>query len=220
MEEKKLKERLKKILTGLFITLLSLVGLWEYMQLYLYFDIPQAVVILPAAGAISAILLKRLGWLVPGASMLICIVYQLMEKKSSSVGIVETSKIKVILSILPVVIIFMVLGIAGGFLVRVLIQGKRPLAVGIVCCLLGVLITFGGSVVMFGNPLYPFMAKASVNHYAKKFESSSYKISEVSVYYSLEDLQYQDVVEGPLLLQVDKAIDLIFKKYLKALVDY
>ena len=127
----------------------------------------------------------------PGASMLICIVYQLVEKKSSSVGIVETSKIKVILSILPVVIIFMVLGIAGGFLVRVLIQGKRPLAVGIVCCLLGVLITFGGSVVMFGNPLYPFMAKASVNHYAKKFESSSYKISEVSVYYSLEDLQYQ-----------------------------
>lgn len=80
MEEKKLKERLKKILTGLFITLLSLVGLWEYMQLYLYFDIPQAVVILPVAGAISAILLKRLGWLVPGASMLICIVYQLMEK--------------------------------------------------------------------------------------------------------------------------------------------
>lgn len=43
MEEKKLRERLKKILTGLFITLLSLVGLWEYMQLYLYFDIPQGL---------------------------------------------------------------------------------------------------------------------------------------------------------------------------------
>lgn len=36
----------------------------------------------------------------------------------------------------------------------------------------------------------------------------------------IEDLQYQDVVEGPLLLQVDKAIDLIFTKYFKALVDY
>lgn len=36
----------------------------------------------------------------------------------------------------------------------------------------------------------------------------------------LEDLQYQDIVEGPLLLQVDKAIDLIFTKYFKALVDY
>ncbi len=36
----------------------------------------------------------------------------------------------------------------------------------------------------------------------------------------IEDLQYQDVVEGPLLLQTDKAIDLIFTKYFKALVDY
>lgn len=36
----------------------------------------------------------------------------------------------------------------------------------------------------------------------------------------IEDLQYQDVVDGPLILQVDKAIDLIFTKYFKALVDY
>ena len=36
----------------------------------------------------------------------------------------------------------------------------------------------------------------------------------------IEDLQYQDIVEGPLLLQVDKAIDLIFTKYFKALVGY
>lgn len=36
----------------------------------------------------------------------------------------------------------------------------------------------------------------------------------------IEDLQYQDVIEGPLILQVDKAIDLIFTKYFKALVDY
>ena len=188
---KEIKQRLKKISAGLLIILLSLVGLWEYMQLYLYFDIPQAVVLLPVAGALSAIFLKKLGWVVPGTTILICIVYQLIEKRSSSVGIVETSKLKVILSILPVVIIFMALGIAGGFLVRVLIQKKRSLAVGILCCLLGVFLIFGGSVVMFRNPLYPFLAKASINHYAKKFQSDSYKISEVSVYYSLEDLQYQ-----------------------------
>lgn len=36
----------------------------------------------------------------------------------------------------------------------------------------------------------------------------------------IEDLQYQDIVDGPLILQVDKAIDLIFTKYFKALVDY
>ena len=37
---------------------------------------------------------------------------------------------------------------------------------------------------------------------------------------NIEDLQYQDIVDGPLILQVDKAIDLIFTKYFKALVDY
>ena len=36
----------------------------------------------------------------------------------------------------------------------------------------------------------------------------------------LEDLQFQDLVEGPLMMQVDKVIDLIFSKYLKALIDY
>lgn len=36
----------------------------------------------------------------------------------------------------------------------------------------------------------------------------------------IEDLQYQDVVDGPLILQVDKATDLIYEKYFKGLVDY
>lgn len=36
---------------------------------------------------------------------------------------------------------------------------------------------------------------------------------------TIEDLQYQDVIDGPLILQVDRAIDLIFTKYFKALVD-
>lgn len=186
-----MKERFKKISTGLAMFLLSLAGLWEYMQLYLYFDIPQAVVILPITGAMSAVFLKKLGWVVPGVSTLMCIVYQLVEKRSSSVGIVETSKIKIMVSIIPVILMLVVLGMTGGYLARVLIRKKRPLAVGILCCLLGVFLTFGGSVVMFKNPLYPFMAKAAVSRYAKKFESASYKISEVSVYYSLEDLQYQ-----------------------------
>lgn len=34
------------------------------------------------------------------------------------------------------------------------------------------------------------------------------------------DLRYQDEIQGPLILQVDKAIDLIYFKYLKALIHY
>ena len=34
------------------------------------------------------------------------------------------------------------------------------------------------------------------------------------------DLRYQDEVHGPLILQADKAIELIYTKYMKALIDY
>lgn len=36
----------------------------------------------------------------------------------------------------------------------------------------------------------------------------------------IEDLQYHDVVDGPIIMQVDGAIDKIFGKYFKALIDY
>ena len=34
------------------------------------------------------------------------------------------------------------------------------------------------------------------------------------------DLRYQDEVQGALILQVDKAVNLIYLKYLKALIHY
>ena len=34
------------------------------------------------------------------------------------------------------------------------------------------------------------------------------------------DLRYQDEIQGPLILQIDKAIDLIYLKYMKALIHY
>lgn len=37
---------------------------------------------------------------------------------------------------------------------------------------------------------------------------------------AIEDLKYQDVVSGPIILQVDKVTDLIYTKYFKAFIDY
>lgn len=36
----------------------------------------------------------------------------------------------------------------------------------------------------------------------------------------IEDLQYQDIIDGPLILQVDKSIDILFSKYFRGLIDY
>lgn len=37
---------------------------------------------------------------------------------------------------------------------------------------------------------------------------------------TIEDLQYQDVVDGPLITQANKANDILFSKYFKGLIDY
>lgn len=186
-----MKERFRKIISGLLIIVFSLAGMWEYMQLFMYYDIPQAVVVVPVVGMLAAIVLKKVSFVVPVVTAVISIVYQMVEKSENSLGMIENSKINIILNILPVIIIFMLIGIAGGLLVRVLIDRKKSKAVGIVCCVLGVLLTFGGGVLMFRNPLYPFLAKSAINNYAEKFDSEEYPVSEVDVYYSFEDLEYQ-----------------------------
>lgn len=185
-----MKERFKKIMTGLFIIIFSLVGLWEYIQLYMFFDLPQAVIVLPIVGALAVVCLKKLSFLVPVVTIVISIVYQLVETRSSVVGIVELSKINILLNILPIMILLMFIGIGGGFLVRVLLNGKKSKIVGVICCVLGVVVTFGGGIMIFGNPFYPIMARSAISQYAEKFDKEDYQVSEVSVYYSMEDLEY------------------------------
>ena len=34
------------------------------------------------------------------------------------------------------------------------------------------------------------------------------------------DLKYQDEIHGPLIEQIDKTVDLVYTKYMKALIDY
>lgn len=189
-----MKERLKIILTGLGIIIFAVVGLWEYMQMYLYFDIPQAIVIMPVVGALAAILLRKYCFVVLPAMIAVSVVYQLVEDGVSSVGSVDGSKIGIMLNILPILTAFMMIGIGGGFLVRVLVNGNKSRVAGIICCVLGVLVTFGAGLAMFRNPLYPFLAKNAIHRYAEKYESEQYAVSEVIVYYSYDELEYQGKV--------------------------
>lgn len=60
------------------------------------------------------------------------------------------------------------------------------------------------------------LSKTAIDEFRKKAVKSG-RMSEVEV---IEDLQYQDVIEGSLILQVDKSIDILFSKYFRGLVDY
>lgn len=55
----------------------------------------------------------------------------------------------------------------------------------------------------------------------EQFATGAYiKIGYFTRIGTIEDLQYQDVVDGPLITQADKAIDILFSKYFKGLIDY
>lgn len=185
-----MKERFKKISKGLLIIVFSLAGMWEYMQLYLYFDLPQVIVLMPVFGCLAAIFLKKVSFIVPAVTVVICIVYQMIEDRVSAAGVAENSKINIILNILPVIIIFMMLGIAAGFLVRILINRNKSRVMGIICCVLGIVLTFGSGIAMFGNPLYPFLARGAINRYAEKYDSEAYRVSQTVIFYSIEELEY------------------------------
>lgn len=189
--EEKMKERLKIILTGLGIIIFAVIGLWEYIQMFLYFDIPQAIVVMPIAGMVAAITLRKYCFIILPSMAAVSVVYQLVEDQVSFVGTTDSSKIQIILNIIPILVAFMLIGIGGGFLVRVLINRNKSRGVSIICCVLGIFVTFGGSLVLFHNPLYPFMARHAIHRYAEKYDSEGYKVSEVTVYFSYEELEYQ-----------------------------
>ena len=189
-----MKERMKIIKIGLGIIIFAVVGLWEYMQLYLYFDIPQIVVIMPIVGMLAALLLRRWCFVVPLATAAVSIVYQLVETKTNAAELFASSKWSIIINLLPIIVAFMLLGTAGGFLIRVLINRNKSRMVGIISCFLGILITFGSSVILVRNPLYPFMARHAIHEYAQKYDSDGYQVSKVIVYYSFADLEYQGSV--------------------------
>lgn len=186
-----MKERLKIILTGLGIIIFAVIGLWEYIQMFLYFDIPQVIVVMPIAGMLAAISLRKYCFIILPSMIAVSVVYQLVEDQVSFIGSSDSSKIQIILNIVPILVIFMLVGIGGGFLVRVLVNRNKSRVVGVICCVLGIAVTFGGSFALFRNPLYPFMARHAIHRYAEKYDSEGYRVSEVLVYFSYEELEYQ-----------------------------
>ena len=96
-----MKERFKKIMNVLYLVIFSIAALWEYMQFFMYYDLPQIVVILPIIGLLAAVALKKWSFLLLGTTTLMAVVFQLIEDPQDGLGYVDTSKITIILKILP-----------------------------------------------------------------------------------------------------------------------
>lgn len=185
-----MKERFKKIMNVLALVIFSIAALWEYMQFYMYYDLPQIVVVLPIIGLLAAVALKKWSFILLGTTALTSIVFQFIEDPQDGLGYVDTSKIEIIVKILPAVLLFLLIGIAAGLLVRAAFRKDRHISLRILFCGLGIIVAFAAGIILFRNPLYPFIARHQIHQYAQKYDTKEYPVSDVVVYYSYTDLQY------------------------------
>lgn len=184
--EEAVKERSEIIRAGLGIIIFTVAGVWEYIQLHANYDLPQVMVVVPIIGCLAAVWLRKYSFIVLGAVAVMSVIYQFME--SGADALAES------LMLLPVPILFLMLGIAGGFLIRVLINGNKSRVAGIACCALGAVLTFGAGAAVFRNPLYPFAARRSMNSYAQKYNSEEYPVSKVWIYFNMSNMEYEGQV--------------------------
>ena len=187
-----MKERWKTIRTGLLIIAFTIVGVLEYVQLMQSFDLPQMIFVVPLVGAASMIVLRKLSFLVPICTILLSCIYQILAGDANAIASLQTnaSSVTIILfECLSILLVFEFIGIGGGVLIRVLINKKKSLTVGIIACVAGVLITVGPYLAMFHNPLYPIMARQQLHQYADE-HFTDYAIAEKNVYYSMQTSDY------------------------------
>lgn len=188
-----MKERRKQILTGFLLVVFICLGVFEYMQLMYSFDIPQVMLLMPMVGALSFIVLQKKAFIVPAGTIVLSCIYQIVAGEANAVAYLQTGAsgiARVILYVLPVCILFQLLGIGAGALIRVLINGNKKRAVGVLCLVLGILLATGPYLAIYHNPLYPILSRVKLGQYVNE-TCSDYKISEKKYYFDLNTSTYQ-----------------------------
>lgn len=188
-----MNERWKRVWTGAGIVGFIVLGVLEYIQLMQSFDLPQIMLVMPVIGSLSFIVLKKAVFIVPIGTIILSCIYQIVAGDTNAVAVLQTnasSVMKVILYVLPICILFELIGIGAGVLIRVLINRKRKTAVGITCLILGVILVFGPYVAVYHNPLYPIQARMKLSRYIEE-NYNDYKISEKIYPFNLNTSSYE-----------------------------
>lgn len=183
----------KMVRMGLLIIVLSIAGLIEYIQLAQSFDLPQVMLVIPVVGALSMIFLGKFSFFVPGCVIVLSCIYQILAGSENAIAELQTnarSVVTVWLGCLAVLLLFELLGMAGGALIRILTKRKKSLYIGVPGCILGILLVFGPYLALFRNPLYPLLARHRLTSYAEE-HITDYPILEKKVYYSMSASAYQ-----------------------------
>lgn len=188
-----MKERWKRIRTGVWITVFSAMGALEYIQLMYSFDLPQVILLMPFIGALSYVVLQKPGFIVLIGTALLSGLFQIFAGDANAVSQLSTDTagtVYVILYVLPVCLIFEAVGMGAGALIRVCINKRGRPASSIVCLVLGLLLIIGPYEALYRNPLYPLQARLKLNRYVDE-AYTDYEISKRDIYFDLSSSSYR-----------------------------
>lgn len=192
-KEEAMRERWKKIRTGTLTIAFIVIGILEYGALMKYFDLPQAMLIVPLVGAAACIFLKKSCLTVFGCTALCSILYQLIAGDANAITRLQANAISIATILFQCLIVLLILeaiGIGGGALICLSRNRDKKLAVRITACIVGVLVTVGPYLAIYHNPLYPLTARVELNRYAEE-NLTDYAIAHKKVYYSLPNFNYE-----------------------------
>ncbi len=188
-----MKEQGKRIRTGILLTFLTVAGFLEYVQLVQEFDLPQIMLVVPLVGALAVVFLEKMAVVVPACTILLACFYQIVAGDTNAIAKLQTSAKSIaiiLLECLSILLVFELIGMAGGALVRILVRKKRNMGIAIACAVAGVVLVLGPYVALFHNPLYPVTARRRLTSYAEE-HFTDYPIAEKKIYYSMNVSDYQ-----------------------------
>lgn len=187
-----MKERWKTIRIAIWMIVYIILGVWQYVQLMKYFDLPQILMIAPLLGAAAMLTLKKRSFFVLAGTVVLSCMYQILAGDANAVARLQTNAVSVtviLFQCLSVLILLELVGMGGGALLRFLLDKEKKLLMRIVTCTLGVLLIVGPYLVMFRNPLYPIMARKELKTYAEE-HFTDYPIAGKMVYFSMQNSDY------------------------------
>lgn len=157
------------------------------------FDLPQIVLVMPIVGVLSFISLRKKAWFVPIGTIILSIAFQIVAGEGNSIKELYTDTqgiAAVLLYVLPILLLFQILGMVGGICIRVLINRKKPIILGVILAVVGVAVTILPYLYLFGNPLKPITARRELTTYAET-HFDDYAISEIIVYFDMNTSDYK-----------------------------
>lgn len=122
-----MKERWNRIRLGVWITAFAAAGVLEYIQLMYSFDLPQIILLMPLIGALCFIVLQKAGFIALAGTAVLSCLFQVLAGDTNVVmklSLNASDVLHVILYVLPVCLIFELLGIGAGALIRICIKYK------------------------------------------------------------------------------------------------